>query len=78
MHVGQHRHADLLLYVGKNLQAFVHAEAAERFARTAVGLVVGRLVDERYAERSRHFLKPARRIHRHFARLDDAGARYYE
>ena len=61
VHVGQHRHADLALHFRQDAQAFVHARPAERRARAAVGLVVGRLEDERDAERGADLLAARRR-----------------
>jgi hypothetical protein len=55
VHVGQHRHAELLLHVGEDVQPLLHAQAAERLARAAIGLVVGRLVDEVDAQRAADF-----------------------
>jgi hypothetical protein len=72
MHVGQHRHAELALHVGQYFQALLHAGAAKTGARTAVGLVERRLVDERYAEARSDFLQLPGGIERHVARLDDA------
>ena len=57
VHVGQHRHADLALHFGEDAQALVHARAAKRLRRAAIGLVVGRLEDERDAERRADFLQ---------------------
>ena len=61
MHVGQHRHADLLPDLGQDAQALVHAQAAEGLAGTAVGLVVGRLEDDRECPSRRRFPSSARR-----------------
>src|SRR6185437_11503712 len=39
VHVGEHRHADLLLHFAEDAQALFHPEPAETGARRAVGLV---------------------------------------
>jgi hypothetical protein len=69
VNVGQHRHADLLLDVGEDVQPLLHAQAAERLAGTAIGLVVGRFVDEVEAQRAadvaavvRRYRAPSRAI----------------
>src|SRR5262249_16131619 len=73
VHVGQHRHADLLLDLAKDAQALVHPQTAEALARTAIGLVVARLVDERNAESGCHLLELPIRVERHRLGLDHAG-----
>ena len=50
-----------LAHVGEDAQALVHARAAERRVRAAVGLVVRRLEDERDAERRRRSPSARRR-----------------
>src|SRR5690606_27604835 len=64
----------MLAHVGQDLQALLHARAAKRFARTAVGLVEGAFVDEGNAQLARDLLQPAGRIESQLPRLDDAGA----
>ena len=46
VHVGEHRHADLLLHVLQHLETRVDARAAEAVLRRAIRLVVRRLEDE--------------------------------
>ena len=70
--VGQHRHADLLLHLCEDLQPLVHPEAAVRLSGAAVGLVVGRFVDERHIELFADLLQRGRSIERHLARFDHA------
>jgi hypothetical protein len=72
MHIGQHRHAEFSPHVGENRQAFVHAGTTETRSRAAIGLVVGRLVDERNAQVTRHLLERTRGVECHLARFDDA------
>ena len=76
--VRQQRQAELALYLGEDFQSLVHAQAAKRFARTAVCLVVGRLEDERHAEPGGDLLEPAGRFDLQFQRLHHAGPRYQE
>jgi len=70
--VGEHRHAELLPDVGENLQPLVHAGSTKRLARAAVGLIVGRLVDEGDAQLRADLLERAGGVERHVARLDYA------
>ncbi len=56
--VGEHGEARDLLHAGQDAQAFLEAGAAIRVHRGPVGLVVGRLVDERDAGGGRDRLQP--------------------
>ena len=76
--VGENRQAELLLHFAKNPQAFVHAKTAERLARTAIGLVVRRFIDEGHAHFRADFLQAAGDVDRHLLRLDHARARDQE
>ena len=53
VHVGEHRNADLLLDLGEDLQALLHARAAVALARGAVRLVERALEDVGHAELAR-------------------------
>src|SRR3546814_8908088 len=57
MHIGQHRHIQLVADVGQYLQTFVLARTAIRLTRAAVGLVERAFVDEGYAQLASHFLQ---------------------
>ncbi len=72
VHVGQHRHGDVLLHVGEHAQAFFHAGTAKRRHRAAIRLVVRRLEDERNAEIRADDLQLARHVHLQLPRFDDA------
>ena len=74
MDVGQHRHADLALYLGEDAQSFIHAQAADRFAGTAVGLVVGCLENVADAESTADFLHLRRDIDAQLFRFGRTGA----
>ena len=50
VHVGQHRHADLALYLGQDFQPLVHSETAKRTAARPIRLVKTRLENERNAK----------------------------
>src|SRR3546814_20725716 len=78
MHIGQHRHIQLVADVGQYLQTFVLARTAIRLTRAAVGLVERAFVDEGYAQLASHFLQDTCRIESHLARLDHAGSRDQE
>src|SRR5450432_2137629 len=73
VHVGDHRHGELALHLGEDLEALVDARPAKRRAARAVGLVVARLEDERNAERGGHFLELPGDVHLELLGLDDAG-----
>jgi hypothetical protein len=73
MHVGEHRHAERLLHLGEDLEALVHARAAKRLARAAVGLVIGRLEDERDAQLAGDVLQLARHVHLQLLAFHHAG-----
>src|SRR5690606_29223988 len=74
VHVGEHRQTGRVAHLGEDREALVASEAAERVTRRAVGLVVGRLEDQRHAqlarERGETLGVPQRRV----AALDDARA----
>ncbi len=73
VHIGQHRHVALPPHFLEDAQALLHARSAKRRVRAAVGLVVGRLEDERHVERRANRLEFAGDIHLQLARLDDTG-----
>ena len=62
------------LHLGQDLQALVHARAAEAGAARAVGLVVAALEDEGDAERGGDLLQRAGDVHLQLLGLDHAGA----
>ena len=72
VHVGEHRHVDLPADLVEDAQALLHARTAKRRVRTAVGLVVRRLEDERNCERRADRLQLAGDIHLQLPRFDDA------
>ena len=72
--VGEDRHADFLLDLGQDLQTLLHAQATERGTRRTVGLVEGRLVDERDTQFRRDLLQGTGGVERHLLGLDHAGA----
>ncbi len=73
VHVGQHRHAKLRFDFTQYFQSGIHPEAAKRLSRTAIGLVIRGLVNERQIQFTANFLQSAGCIHRHLLRLDYAG-----
>jgi hypothetical protein len=72
MDIGQDRHTDLAAHVVENAQALVDARTAKRLARTAVGLVERRLVNEGHAERRGDGLELTGSVNGQLARLDRA------
>ena len=78
MHVGEHRHLDLAANLLEDAQALFHPRTAKRRVRTAVGLVVGRLEDERNGQRSANRLQFASHIHLQLARFHHARPRDQE
>ena len=74
VHVGQYGNADLLPDIGEDGQTLIHAQATIGRARTAIGLVVGRLEDERNAKCRRDLPECPGSIHGELARLDHAGS----
>jgi hypothetical protein len=58
--------------LGKDAQAFLHADAAKRLRRAAIGLVVRRLEDEWNAQSRADFLQLSRDVDLQLFRLDDA------
>ena len=64
MNVGNHRHRQAVAYLFQNRQALFNAEATETLAAGTIGLVKGRLVDERDAEPLANLLQFARSIER--------------
>src|SRR5690606_38317373 len=74
VHVGQHRDADLLLHLGQDLQALLHARAAEARAGGAVGLVEAGLEDEVHPQLAGDLLELACHVQLQLHRFDDAGA----
>ncbi|CEE66236.1 conserved hypothetical protein [Xanthomonas citri pv. citri] len=74
VHVGEHRHADLLLYRIQHLQAFFQARATEAGAGGAIGLVETRLEDEVDPELAGDLLELAGHVELQLHRFDHAGA----
>jgi hypothetical protein len=65
------RHADLPLHL-EDAQALLHADAAKRLRRAAIGLVVRRLENEWNAQCCADFLQLSRDVDLQLFRLDDA------
>src|SRR5262249_33302966 len=72
VHVGEHRQPGLLLDLPEDAQALDEPGPPIGVDREAVGLVVGRLVDERHARGAGHPLQPLRHHERVLLVLDRA------
>ena len=73
VHVGEHRHADLLAHLRESLQASLEPRTAEARARGTIRLVERSLEDEGNIERGGHFLEASGHVDDQRLALDDAG-----
>ena len=74
MHVGQYRHANLLLDLFQDTQPLLQSGAAITLAGTAIGLVERGLVDERDGQFISGFLQGAGAVQGQLFAFDDARA----
>src|SRR5262249_57712799 len=72
VNVGGDRQSAGLLDAGQDVQAALDAGAAERFSRSAVGLVEGCLEDDRHVQRGADLGQPSGDAANQFFRFDDA------
>ena len=74
VHIGEHRHTEIALDLGQDLEPLGHAGAAKAGAAGAVGLVVAALEDEGDAQGLGHLLELAGHVHLELGAFDHAGA----
>ena len=75
MHVGQHRHAKLILHLLQDRQALFQPRPAKGHNRRPIGLIEGRFEDIGHAERSGISAIRSRRVHDELLALDHTGPR---
>ena len=70
MHVGEHRHADLILHFLQDAQTFFQAQTTEAARRGTVGLVEGGFIDEGNTQARGDFLQLTGGVQRELFALD--------